>query len=174
MSKLEKEGRKEAVSYVSPNEEVGDGRNGSQRASVFPGFALTWKSALKVTAGFGSPSRVDSRRLQLKCILPQRIITGRFVILARWQAFENWGQSVGEQGRWEGIGWGQPQPPTDCGEGGGLRPDPGEALGTVTLLTAIPGWSIVSFSPNKESGTNTFKKKVFHLKHSCFLSKLRV
>lgn len=40
-SLLEKEGRKEAVSYVSPNEEVGDGRNGSQRASVFPGFALT-------------------------------------------------------------------------------------------------------------------------------------
>lgn len=128
MSKLEKEGRKEAVSYVSPNEEVGDGRNGSQRASVFPGFALTWKSALKVTAGFGSPSRVDSRRLQLKCILPQRIITGRFVILARWQAFENWGQSVGEQGRWEGIGWGQPQPPTDCGEGGSA-PWSGRSLG---------------------------------------------
>lgn len=64
-------------------------------------------------------------------------------------------------------------PPLTVGRGG-LRPDPGEALGTVTLLTAIPGWSIVSFSPNKESGTNTFKKKVFHLKHSCFLSKLRV
>lgn len=65
------------------------------------------------------------------------------------------------------LGEASRSPPLTVGRGG-LRPDPGEALGTVTLLTAIPGWSIVSFSPNKESGTNTFKKKSFSSKTQLF------
>lgn len=171
VSTLENEGRKEIVSSLSSDKEVGEGCNQHQRASIFPGFALTWNFALKVTAGFGSPSRAASRRLSAKMhvasVLYHRQICHLSSLTGIWKpgttpcVSKDTERASGEATLETGTDWGV------GGEARALsKVEPG---GKFTSSPCYQVGALFHFlSRNWEPRTNTFKKNSFWSKMQPF------
>lgn len=138
--------KRDGIFFVHPTKKWG---RGVTNTNVLP-FSLDLHSPeispSKSLQASAAQAELIPGDFQLKCILPQCFITGKFVILARRQAFENLGQPLawartlrGHQVRqhWLRSGW------------RGWGSEQGGTWGEIHLFPVLPGWSIISFSISK-------------------------